>query len=275
MRPIERSLATSHGAVAVVDNGIAAPAVLLIHGNSMCWQVFTGQFESPLYEHCRMIAFDLPGHGASEDARDPERSYSIPGYAELALEILDALAVHEAAILGWSLGGHVGLEVMARWSGLRGLMVVGTPPVTPSPDALSEAFLQTPLMAFAGQQEAAPHEAEAYARACCGAVVDRMPVLLEAARRTDGRARHLMMTSALAGKGADGRRVAETATVPLAVVAGAEDPFVNRRYLLSLDYACLWRDEVHVMEHCGHAPFLDRPSAFNALFESFLSEIWR
>jgi len=258
-----------------VDNGVAAPAVLLIHGNSMCWQVFTGQFESSLSERYRLIAFDLPGHGASGNARDPERSCSIPGYSELALEILDTLGIDEAAVLGWSLGGHVGLEIMAHWNGLRGLMVVGTPPVAPSPDALAEAFLQTQLMAFAGQKEAAPHEAEAYARACCGAAVDRMPALLEAARRTDGWARHCMMRSALAGKGADGRRVAETATVPLAIVAGAEDPFINRRFLLSLDYACLWQDKVHFMEHCGHAPFLDRPTAFNALFGSFLSDILR
>ncbi len=258
-----------------MDNGVAAPAVLLIHGNSMCWKVFTGQFESPLSERYRMIAFDLPGHGASADARDPEQSYSIPGYGELALEILGKLGVDEGAVLGWSLGGHVGLEIMAHWSGLRGLMVVGTPPVAPNPDALAEAFLQTPLMAFAGQKEATPHEAEAYARACCGAAADRMPVLLEAARRTDGRARHCMMMSALAGKGADGRRVAETAVVPLAVVAGAEDPFVSRRFLLSLDRARLWRGKIHFMERCGHAPFLDRPSAFNALLGSFLSDVLR
>ena len=256
-----------------MDNGVAAPAVLLIHGNSMCWQAFTGQFESPLAQRYRMIAFDLPGHGASANARDPERSYSIPAYAELALEILDSLGIREGAILGWSLGGHIGLEIMSHWSGLRGLIIVGTPPVAPTPAALADAFAPTPLMAFAGQEEASPHEAEAYARACCGDAVDRIPALLEAARRTDGRARSCMMNSVLSGNGADGRRVAETATVPLAVVAGAEDPFLSKRYLLSLRCATLWRNKVHFIEDCGHAPFLDRPLWFNALFEAFLSDI--
>lgn len=271
--PNEQILATSHGRIAVADTGLAAPAVLLIHGNSMCWRAFADQLDSSLARRYRMIAFDLPGHGASEDARDPERSCTIPAYADLALEVLDALGVRQAAVLGWSLGGHVGLEIMARWPGLQGLMIVGTPPVAPHPEALAEAFVPGPLMAFAGQQDASPEEAEAYARACCGDAAARMPVLLEAARRTDGRARRSMMAAALAGKGADGRLNAETLKVPLAVVVGAADPFVSNRYLLSLDYACLWRDRVHIVEDCGHAPFLDRPSAFNELLDSFLSNL--
>ncbi len=269
---IERSLATSHGTVAVVDSGATAQALLLIHGNSMCWQAFAGQFDSPLAARYRMIAFDLPGHGASADARDPERSYSIPAYAELAQEVLDALGVNAGAALGWSLGGHVGLELMARWRGLCGLMIVGTPPVSPGPDALSEAFLASPLMAFAGQRDAAPAEADAYARACCGPAIERMSAVRAMARRTDGRARWYMMRHAMAGLGIDARRIAETSPIPLAVVIGDDDPFVSRRYLLSLRYAGLWRDAVQVMEGCGHAPFLDRPREFNALLASFLAD---
>lgn len=222
-----------------------------------------------------MIAFDLPGHGASEDAPDPARSCTIPGYADLTLEILDRLEIREAAILGWSLGGHIGLEVMARWSGLRGLMAVGAPPVAPGPDALAKAFMESPVMAFAGKGQATAREIEAYARACCGDAIDRIPSLLEAAFRADGRARYHMMSAARAGTGADGRHVAEAVPIPLAIVVGADDPFVNPQFLLSLDYACLWRQRIQFIEDCGHAPFLDRPAIFNAIFETFLMEVQR
>ena len=271
--PGEQVLATSHGTVAVVENGHAAPAILLIHGNSSCWQAFTRQFDAEFAVRYRIVAFDLPGHGASADAADPERSYSIPAYADVALEVLAALDIEQAAVLGWSLGGHIGLEIMARWPGLRGLMIVGTPPVAPDPAAIAQAFIASPLMEFAGREDLSPAEAEAYGRAGCGPTVDSIPALLEAARRTDGRARRRIMNQALAGVGADGRRVAETSSAPLAVVVGADDPFVERSVLLSVDYASLWRGKVHVMAGCGHAPFLDRPAEFNKLLESFLADI--
>ncbi|MEN8196843.1 MAG: alpha/beta hydrolase [Pseudomonadota bacterium] len=271
--PFERLLATSHGAVAVADSGLAAPAILLIHGNSSCWQAFTRQFDADLAGRYRMVAFDLPGHGASADAADPERSCNIPAYADVALEVLAALGIEQAAVLGWSLGGHIGLEIMARWPGLRGLMIVGTPPVAPDPAAIARAFVASPVMEFAGREDLSPDEAETYMRAACGPTADRIPALLEAARRTDGRARRCMMNQALAGVGADGRRAAETSSTPLAVVVGADDPFVERSVLLSVDYASLWRGKVHVMEGCGHAPFLDRPAEFNELLDSFLAYI--
>lgn len=271
--PVERILATSHGSVAVADNGLAAPAVLLIHGNSSCWQAFTRQFDADFAGRYRMVAFDLPGHGASADAADPERSCNIPAYADVALEVLAALGIEQAAVLGWSLGGHIGLEIMARWPGLRGLMIVGTPPVAPDPAAIAQAFIASPVMEFAGREDLAPDEAEAYARAACGPAADSIPALLNAARRTDGRARRCMMNQALAGVGADGRRVAETSSIPLAVVTGADDPFVERSALLSVGYASLWRGKVHVMAGCGHAPFLDMPAEFNGLLNFFLADV--
>jgi len=275
-RPIvlaERNLATAHGTVAVVDNGLAGPAVLLIHGNSACWQAFTRQFEAGFAERYRLIAFDLPGHGASSNAAEPERSYNIPAYADAAMEVLASVGVEGAAILGWSLGGHIGLEIMARWPGLQGLMIVGTPPVAPDPAALAKAFIGNSLTEFAGRGDMTAAEAETYVRAACGPASDSIPALLEAGRRTDGRARRWMMRQAMAGVGLDGRRIAETNPTPLAVVVGADDPFVDRRFLLSVDYAALWRDKVHVMAGCGHAPFLDKPETFNAMLDAFLADV--
>ena len=89
----QKTLETSHGRIAVRETGGKGTTVLLIHGNSSSGAVFRNQLESPLGGRYHMIAPDLPGHGASGDAIDPERSYSMEGYADAMTEVLGLLGV--------------------------------------------------------------------------------------------------------------------------------------------------------------------------------------
>ena len=122
---------TSHGEIAVAQSSGKGMPVLFIHGNSSSKEAFRKQYDSPLGEVYRMIAMDLPGHGQSSDAFDPARTYSMPGYAAVAGEVLDALGVDRATIVGWSLGGHVAMEMLSSWPGVVGVMLCAAPPVTP------------------------------------------------------------------------------------------------------------------------------------------------
>src|SRR5215469_6903246 len=113
---------TSHGILAVEESGESGIPVLLIHGNSFCRGVFRNQMQGKIAKDRRLIAFDLPGHGQSSNAPDPQRTYTRPGLADAAIELLDKLGVAEAIVFGWSLGGHIGIEMIPRFPGMRGLM---------------------------------------------------------------------------------------------------------------------------------------------------------
>jgi hypothetical protein len=53
---------------------------VLIHGNSSSSRAFSRQLDGPMGKRFRLVAVDLPGHGASDDAKDPG-AYSLPGHA--------------------------------------------------------------------------------------------------------------------------------------------------------------------------------------------------
>jgi pimeloyl-ACP methyl ester carboxylesterase len=261
---------TTHGRIAYADSGGPGAVALLIHGNSACKEIFQHQFESRLVNRFRLIAFDLPGHGASADANEPARTYSIPGYADVVIELLSALDVDHLAIFGWSLGGHVGIELLSRDLDVAGLAITGTPPIGHNPADFAAGFRPQEHMELTGKEHFSEADIAAYARETAGTPA---PFLEAAVRRTDGRARRLMFEAAMAARGADQREVVSTSPVPIAVITGAHEPFVDNTFLTTFPYRNLWDRTVHVIPDTGHAPFWERPQAFNPLFERFLTDV--
>jgi pimeloyl-ACP methyl ester carboxylesterase len=263
------TLATSHGAIAVEEAGRGDLPTLLIHGNSSCRGVFRHQMEGALAKTHRLIAFDLPGHGQSGNAPDPSRSYTRPGFADAAVEILCLLGIVDVVVFGWSLGGHIALELAPRLPGIRGVMISGAPPVSRS--GMAEGFIPAPHMKLGSQEVFSPADVETFGTAIFGASF--APFLRQAIERADGRARKTMFEAARAGVGVDQRWVVENLPVPLAVVNGADDPFVNLDYVDSLAYANIWEGRPLRLPGLKHAPAWEGPEIFNPILERFLDDV--
>ncbi|MGC0366202.1 pimeloyl-ACP methyl ester carboxylesterase [Rhodococcus sp. 27YEA15] len=258
---------TSHGIMAVDDSGTDGFPVVFVHGNSASRTIFRHQVDAEWATDYRMIALDLLGHGDSQDARDPEVAYTQRGYADSIVEVLTQLGIDRAVVVGWSLGGHIGLEMIAKFPGLTGLVVTGTPPA--NAETLNEAFRSGDGLAVGGTEIITEQEAELFARL---AAVPFEQGALDAAIRTDGRARKVMFDAFAAGRESDQKQLVATSSVPLAVIDGAQDPFVNTEYVASLTYANLWEGIYHVIPGAGHASFWEAPEIYNPVLRRFLVE---
>ena len=262
-------IATSHGVLAVEESGEGGIPVLLIHGNSFCRGVFRNQMQGQLTTNHRFIAFDLPGHGESSNAPGPHRTYTRPGLADAAVELLDKLGVTEAIVFGWSLGGHIGIEMIPRFPGMRGLMICGAPPV--GRNQMSLGFKGSPQTGAASRQDISETEIETFVQKIFGDSSE--PCLREAVGRADGRFRKKLFEAARAGEGVDQRLIAENSLVPLAVVNGGADRLVNLDYFDTVTYANLWEGRCHRLSGLGHAPFWEAPDDFNPVLERFLRDV--
>lgn len=267
---VQRTITTPQADVSILENGGPGMAVLLVHGNSSCKEVFLRQVEDPALAGYRMIAMDLPGHGASADARE-DSVYSIPGYAAAATNVLRALDVREAVVFGWSLGGHIAIEMLGEHPAIRGLMLVGAPPFAPGPLGMIRAFHAQRGVLLATKGRFTPRDVGTFARICIGP--NAAPEFLNAIARTDPKARTHLLRSMLAGLGKDQKRSVEHADVPIAVVNGVHEPFARLDYLSGLAWSDLWHDRCHVIAEAGHAPFLERPEEFNRLLAAFLRDV--
>ena len=264
----EHALDTSHGEIAVKEWGNGPIPIVMIHGNSSSHEVFRPQWEAPPMRAHRLVALDLPGHGASANAAFPARSYTRPGFADAVIEVLQKLELSAPVLFGWSLGGHIALEIASRHIPLRGVMICGAPPIG---TVMSEGFNPKSGVKYGSMEHLSPDDVEAFGAAVFGASFN--PALREAMARADGLARKTLFEAARAGAGVNQRWVVENVCTPLAIVNGADDAMINLDYVDSLAYARLWSGRCHRLEGAGHAPFRERPAALNALLGQFLADI--
>ena len=72
--------------------------------------------------------------------RFPEKAYTFEGYAEVANEIIKKLQLDRPIVMGWSLGGHIGLNMIQKGTKLAGLILSGTPPIPVSSEGMVMGF---------------------------------------------------------------------------------------------------------------------------------------
>ena len=103
-----------------------APAVLLLHQTPRSWAEYREVLPLLGQTH-RAIAMDTPGFGDSAPLPGPA---SIEAWAAVAVELLDALAIGRAHLLGHHTGGVIALALAASYPERVASLVLSSTPYT-------------------------------------------------------------------------------------------------------------------------------------------------
>jgi pimeloyl-ACP methyl ester carboxylesterase len=263
-----KSLTVDGLSIAVHETRAAGPAIVLVHGNSCSSRAFERQLAGELGRTHRLVAIDLPGHGASSRATDPARTYTLPGYAHVLVEVARQLDLPGAVFFGWSLGGHVVLEASGALPRAAGFALMGTPPIG-IPPAMDRAFFPLPALGVGHREDSTEEEVRDFQQAFFkpGTAVPR--VFAEDFRRTDARARSALAASVGPGGYLDEVDIAAHLEVPLAILHGEHERIANGAYIQGLAIPRLWRGSVQVIRDAGHAAQWEAAAAFDELLSAF------
>jgi pimeloyl-ACP methyl ester carboxylesterase len=264
------------GSVHAVERGSGRPLVLL-HGITLRSDVWAPQFHQ-LADRYRVIAVDLRGHGRSAAGSD---GYGMPRLAADLATLLEDLDLHDAVVVGHSMGGMTAMQFCGDF-----------------PEVLAERVAGLVLVATRAHQVMPPY-VDRVARALIGRgqrVVDgggalpaRATVTTRAARlafgdRPSRRAVEIVagmgqsmepaaMVSSLAGLiEHDAREALRTTDTPTLVIVGTRDlltPVPAASHLAHLLPNC----ELVVLPRAGHQLMQERPAELAELLDAFVDRI--
>ncbi|NES02529.1 MAG: alpha/beta hydrolase [Okeania sp. SIO2F4] len=248
--------------------------IFLLHGNSSSGRCYLHQLQGELGETYRLIAMDLPGHGLSDVAANPEVTYNLPGYADAVVEVAKALDASDGIFLGWSLGGHILLEAADKLTDARGIAIFGTPPIADNPPDLENAFLPHPSLSLGLTAELSQEDMLAYLTTFFRPDMKEIPELfLEDIALTDGRARANLGASITPGGYQNEIEIVSNMKIPLMIIHGEQEQLVNADYIAKLKMPSLWNGEIKFITNAGHAPHWETPEKFNSLLMDFIIDV--
>ena len=258
----------------VDTGGQGRPGLVFVHGLSGTWQNWLLNIPAFMDSH-RVIALDLPGFGESPM---PREEISIQGYARILDELLGALGVDSAVVVGNSMGGFVAAELALSFSTrVERLVLV-------SAAGLSiEEYRSTPLLVgariWAGTATWVGARGDSVvtrprARRLGLQLIVRYPERLSPAltyelTRGAGTPGFVPAMKALLSYGF--RDQLARIEVPTLVVWGRNDMLVPRGD--AREYVRLIGDNARreMFEDTGHLTMVERPSRFNRLLADFVA----
>ncbi len=240
------------------------PTVVLLHGYVGDGEATWHPQMNALSDEFRLIAWDAPGTGASED---PSEAFGMAGYADCLARFVAELGVAKPHLVGLSFGGALALATAARHPGLAQSLVVvsgyagwrgSLPPEvvdrrlsqaltlsTASPDEFVDALLPTMFATPPGADD-----------------VDRFAASMRAFHPVGFRA----MATASAE---DLRGLLASIDIPTLLIYGDQDvraPLSVAEHLRGE----IASSELTVLPGLGHVCNLEGPDQFNATFRRWL-----
>jgi pimeloyl-ACP methyl ester carboxylesterase len=256
------------------------PTLLLIHGLASSSHTWEPVIERLARTH-RVIAPDLPGAGGSNN---PGGDYSLGAQASWLRDLMVALDVDRATIVGHSFGGGVAMQAVYQFperverlalvsSGGLGREVAGLLRALALPGAeFALAFGCAPQFVNAGLSIQ-----RALRRVGLEPTASVRAVARSYASLSTGEARKTLLRSLRSVVGVEGQRVSAqdrlylAAAIPTAIIWGARDRIIPSTHAYAAHEA-IAGSRLELIEDAGHFPHHDAPERFCEAVEAFIAE---
>lgn len=257
--PETKSIATATGRIAYREAG-CGPALVCLHGLGGGARSWSQQLRG-LSDRRRVIAWDTPGYGGSDDY--PSKIPTPAHYADALVAMLDGIGVTGAFdLVGHSMGGAIAPQIVARHPGrVRRLVLSATRIAFANwggyEERLKEHASMTPEEFGATRAKSmCSADAPVAARAAVAGIASEL--------RAPGYAAAVHLLSVC-----NNEKELRALRLPVLVLAGAEDRIAPEAETAALT-ALVPGAHREIIGHAAHAAYVEQPAAYNARLTAFL-----
>jgi len=242
------------------------PAILFIHGfsqSALCWRA---QLTDPALQGFRLAAYDVRGHGGSDQPADPATYADDARYAADTAAVMRALGLDRPTLVGWSYAGRLINDYLrahgdTRIAGIN--YVCARTRTDPAFNGPGCRFLK----AMQGDDLTAEIAAtRAFLDACFA--TPPPPDLMAEALAYNMRMRPATRRAQLSRPPDDGAIMAAI-TCPVLITQGSEDQLVSQG-LAHVTAAAIPHARLSLYERIGHSPFIEDAARFNRELAEFV-----
>jgi 2-hydroxy-6-oxonona-2,4-dienedioate hydrolase len=254
----------------VIEAGTSGTPFVFVHGVSAYAHRWHQNLEPIAAGGHRCYAFDLPGHGFA--AKGSEFEYTVPGYATFLTALMDTLDANPAILVGTSLGGHIAATVACRSpERLSALVLVGSLGIVAVGEAVRRLIANAILNTSSNGIREKLRRAHADASVVSDELVEEEFRLNNSygAQETWERLAHYLQTRL--DEDCVGEQLSRLCDrIPMLLVWGEMDRSVGLN-VAAAAHRRIPGSRLVVIRGAGHAPYFERPLAFNRAMLDFLA----
>jgi pimeloyl-ACP methyl ester carboxylesterase len=246
------------------------PPIILVHGLLGSRLNWDAQVQSPELRQYRIITYDLRGHGLSDKPSGPEPYHDGNRWGDDLAAVIQGSHVRKPVVVGWSLGGVVISNYLAKHGDraiagavyVDGVVELAPGQIVDHPEVyrdMNSPDLKTHLdgeRTFVGLCFNHRPDADTFDRLLANAAMASWDMQKEVPTMTVFAAEGL-------GK----------ARVSLLFIYGGHDALVDRRATLARAAALNPRIVSKEYADSGHAPFIEEPERFNRDLAEFVRSV--
>ena len=243
--------------------------LVLIHGAVDNLRMWYGQV--PVFSRgYRVLTYDVRGHGETEC---PDGPLSLDVLAVDLQELLRVLGIQRAFVLGYSMGGRIGLQLALNKPSMVRALVMANSGIglgTPSPEAVER---RQRLVTTLERGDLDTVSEEMTALSFSPGLKGRNPELFERYRRIKLANAPRSVARVWGSMARAARADVDRLSCPVLIIAGEQDAFAPLE-VARLTHEAILGSRLEVLP-TGHAAALEAPEEFNRIVLDFLTNVKR